>query len=273
MGQSTATPSPSPRLVRVLATLAVATLVASCARDAAQEPSAPEATSEVAPGGSPTGVSGEAEADDGGAAALDAAAAIDLALSAPLPHAIDLTGEQAVAEAASPGTTLSALLEGKNYVATGAFPALAPTAPDAETACGGGNCAQVEFYDFSDATAIVAVVDPAAGAMVDARVLASGAPAPGPELTAAVMQIIDSDPRVARAFEGQAHQAVMGPGAVTRQTGPCAEKWCVLVSLAALRDDGTTAAADDTLLVFVDVADQTVVDAFWRSTLRQEVQP
>ncbi|MFQ5459904.1 MAG: hypothetical protein ACE5EL_03840, partial [Anaerolineae bacterium] len=228
---------------------------------------------EVAPGGSPTGVNGEAEAAEGSAAAVDTAAAIDLALSAPLPHAIDLTGGQPVAEAASPGTTLTALLEGKSYVATGAFPALAPTGVAGQAACHGADCVQVEFFDFSDATAIVAVVDPAAGAIVDVRVLTSGAPAPGPGLTATVMKVIDSDPRVARAFEGQAYEAVMGPGAVTRQSGPCAEKWCVLVSLAALRDDGTTAAADDTLLVFVDMGDQTVVDAFWRSTLRNEVQP
>jgi hypothetical protein len=81
-----------------------------------------------------------------------------------------------------------------------------------------------------------------------------------------VLKIIDASPAVQAELLGRDYTVTMGPAPAQQKTGPCAENWCVLVSLRVEGVDDPRGA----LLVIADLTEQAPADVFWRSSARQE---
>lgn len=193
-------------------------------------------------------------------------AALNLALQAPLPHAVDVTGRTPPGGPVAQGVTLASLLEGKRFIPVNAFLAPAPTEKTPQRRiCAQHRCAQAQLYNFTDRTTLIVLVDLTDRRLIEVQALPGAAPGVNEELQKQVLGIIDQDPDVQAALAGRSYKVTMGPAPVRRDSGPCAEGWCVLLSL------GVEGVEDpqEVLLVLVDLERQRVEDVFWRSRMRQ----
>jgi len=191
---------------------------------------------------------------------------LDLALHAPLPYAVDVSGRTPPGGPIAQGVTLASLLEGKRFIPANAFLAPAPTEKEPRRqVCTKHRCAQAQLYNFTDRTTLVALVDLTDRRLIEVQALPGAAPGVNEELQKQVLRIIDQDPDVQAALAGRSYKVTMGPAPTRRDSGPCAESWCVLISL------GVEGVEDpqEALLVLVDMEHQRVEDVFWRSRMRR----
>ncbi len=192
--------------------------------------------------------------------------ALDLALHAPLPHAVDVTGHIPPGGPIAQGVTLASLLEGKRFLPVNAFRAPVPANKEQHRqVCAKHRCAQAQLYNFTDRTTLVALVDLTDRRLIEVQTLPGAAPGVNETLQKQVLQLIDQDPRVQAMLAGRGYKVTMGPAPVRRDSGPCAKSWCVLLSL------GVEGVSDpqEALLVLVDLEHRRVEDVFWRSRMRR----
>lgn len=200
----------------------------------------------------------------------DQAAALQLALTAPLPYGVDVTGAGVRPESVAAGTTLGSLLQGKRFEAVNAYPLSSPTAKSESLAecqaSAAGRCAQAWIYNFTDSVTLSAVVNLTDSAIVAVHAWPHAVPEVNAALSERVLAIVNESPTVQTELAGREYTVAMNPAPAHRDTGPCATDWCVLISLAV---EGV-ADPQEALLVLVNLNEQTTADLFWRSSLRKE---
>ncbi|MSP12642.1 MAG: hypothetical protein EXR62_06755 [Chloroflexi bacterium] len=188
----------------------------------------------------------------------------DIALKTPLPAGAQGKGFDPHGADANGAMTLATWIQGKQVVLTKTFPTGYIKGESDSYPCASGRCAQVEFYDVTDKSTLVSIVDLDRQQLLEVFAQPGAAPVIGPDLAERVCQAVTQDPKVKAATGSRQYYLLKKPWSVSEDQGPCATGWCTMVALSP----DPTRFSEDGLLVLVDMQTNQVVDFYWRRDLR-----